>query len=384
MKEDSFYESVPAFADFDQVVEKRHFHPLPGDWLVGVADVVDSTGAIAAGRYKVVNTAGASVIAAVMNALGGAAFPFVFGGDGAGFAVPQAWRGPAEAALSACRRWAGEELDLSLRAAFVPVADIRQAGPEVAVAKFQPSPGVTYAMFSGGGVAWAEARMKAGDYEVSIAQPGTRPDLTGLSCRFAPIAACNGEILSLLLLPDDGADPPTFDALVAEILHLVEDSAGRGGHPIRAEGPHFVWPPQGLDQEVRNVPAGLARLKRRFAVLGEQLVPWLLQTFGGRAAGFDPVVYRRDLAANTDFRKFDDGLKLTVDCPSATIAAIEARLVRARNEGIAHYGLHRQDSALMTCIVPSPFTDTHMHFVDGAAGGYARAAEALKASMARR
>jgi hypothetical protein len=35
----------------------------------------------------------------------------------------------------------------------------------------------------------------------------------------------------------------------------------------------------------------------------------------------------------------------------------------------------------MTCIVPSPFANDHMHFVDGANGGYARAAEALKASM---
>jgi len=128
MKADSFYESVLAFSDFDQVVEKRHFHPLPGGWLIGVADVVDSTGAIAAGRYKTVNTAGASVIAAVMNALGGASFPFVFGGDGAGFAIPPDRREPVERALAACRRWVGEALGLGLRAAIVPVADIRAAG----------------------------------------------------------------------------------------------------------------------------------------------------------------------------------------------------------------------------------------------------------------
>jgi hypothetical protein len=99
-------------------------------------------------------------------------------------------------------------------------------------------------------------------------------------------------------------------------------------------------------------------------------------------ARFDPSVYRRDVAGNTDFRKFDDGLKLTVDCPRDVIARIEALLRRAQEDGTAHYGLHSQDSALMTCIVPSPYTSDHMHFVDGAAGGYAKAAEMLKAAMA--
>ena len=47
----------------------------------------NSTKAIAAQRYKAVNMAGASVIAAVTNALGGREFPFVFGGDGASFAI---------------------------------------------------------------------------------------------------------------------------------------------------------------------------------------------------------------------------------------------------------------------------------------------------------
>jgi hypothetical protein len=38
----------------------------------------------------------------------------------------------------------------------------------------------------------------------------------------------------------------------------------------------------------------------------------------------------------------------------------------------------------MTCFVPDPYAKDHMHFVDGAAGGYARAAEMLKAALARR
>ena len=38
----------------------------------------------------------------------------------------------------------------------------------------------------------------------------------------------------------------------------------------------------------------------------------------------------------------------------------------------------------MTCIVPSFMRDDHLHFVDGADGGYTRAALALKAARAAR
>ena len=44
------------------------------------------------------------------------------------------------------------------------------------------------------------------------------------------------------------------------------------------------------------------------------------------------------------------------------------------------FGLHRQDAALMTCFVPSATRRDHVHFVDGAMGGYAAAARAVKAA----
>ena len=93
---------------------------------------------------------------------------------------------------------------------------------------------------------------------------------------------------------------------------------------------------------------------------------------------FDAAVYKNDVAQNTDFRKFDDGLKLTVDVSESLRLRIEERLASAAEAGLCRYGLHRQDSALMTCFVPSLLARDHIHFVDGAAGGYARAAQRMK------
>ena len=58
-----------------------------------------------------------------------------------------------------------------------------------------------------------------------------------------------------------------------------------------------------------------------------------------------------------------------------------ATLVEA-SSGIVRYGLHRQDAAMMTCFTPSVMRSDHVHFIDGARGGYASAATALKATAA--
>src|SRR6187431_3780221 len=114
---DVFYGSIPVFRGFGSLMDPAMYAPLPDDWTIGVADIVESTKAIANQRYKAVNMAGASVIAAVANALEGREFPFVFGGDGASFAVAPGDLEAARAALAATATWVGEDLDLSMRVA---------------------------------------------------------------------------------------------------------------------------------------------------------------------------------------------------------------------------------------------------------------------------
>ena len=60
-----FYEIIPVLDDFADAVRGENYSPLPDDWVVGFADVVGSTKAVADGRYKAVNMVGAGAIAAV-------------------------------------------------------------------------------------------------------------------------------------------------------------------------------------------------------------------------------------------------------------------------------------------------------------------------------
>jgi Protein of unknown function (DUF3095) len=372
-----YYARLPIFGGFASIMDPARYQPLPDDWLLGITDVVKSTQAIEEGRYKAVNTAGASVIAAISNALEGRKFPFVFGGDGASFAVCGEDEALARQALAATAAWTRDDLDLELRAALVPVSAVREQGLAVTVARFAPSGNVSYAMFSGGGLAWADRAMKQGRYAVTPATPGTRPDLTGLSCRWNDIPASNGLILSLVLAPVTHGDA-AFRALVEALLADLEESP-EVARPVPSAGPGVGWPPPGLDLEARaSRKSGEGLSMRRLRVGIGTLIAFLIMRFGIRIGGFDPRVYRREVVENSDFRKFDDNLRMTLDCTSALADRIEARLSKAEAEGIARFGLHRQPSAIMTCIVPSIVDSSHVHFVDGAAGGYALAARRLK------
>lgn len=368
-------EPVPGF---EALADPRAYTGLPADWVVGLSDVVNSTAAIEAGRYKAVNTAGAAVISAVANALGRVDFPFSFGGDGASFAVPPGDAESARAALAATVAWVSAELDLELRGAMLTVEEIRAAGHDLTVARFAASPDLAYAMFSGGGHAWAEQQLKTGAVRLAPAPPDARPDLTGLTCRFEDIEAANGVILSLIVRPEPGREGHEMHAIFAEVLGLARTQP-RDGHPVPAAGPRFGRKIDGFSIESHlNRPSGRSLAANRIVVAARAVLLRLMFWSGVKVGGVIPSRYLTQLVANSDVRKFDDGLMMTLDCAPEIADRIEACLTQAQSAGLVQFGLFRQRSALITCMVPSAQRPDHIHFVDGASGGYALAARDLK------
>jgi hypothetical protein len=376
--DDRFYRALEPFDSFDDVMQRERYRPLPDDWIIAVTDVSHSTEAIEQGRYREVNTAGAAVLAAVSNALPDLQVPFTFGGDGASFAVPGTYSPIIKDTLAKTAAWAEDALGLTLRTAVIPIADIRAQHLDVLVARFAPSPNVTYAMFAGGGLAWAERKLKEGEYTVPRAHMGVTADLTGLSCQFAPISTKHGVILSLIVVPRD--DPTSFGELIQELLHTLR-SDGQSLHPLPAEGPFPAWTGDRLDHAIktgsRKIPFATWTAKCLRAILA-----WVYTLLGIPIGGFHEARFRRELVENTDFRKFDDGLRMTVDCSSELADSIDQRLDEAQRRGVCFFGTHRQSAANLTCFVPSPTRANHVHFVDGAAGGYAFAAANLKRNLA--
>lgn len=375
---DDFYRTAPTFRDFRLVADEFSFSPLPDDWFIGVADVEQSTKAIQDNRYKAVNMAGAAVIAAIANAVDGRDFPFVFGGDGASFAISPADAGIARQALAETATWVREDLDLTLRVGMVSVAEIRRNGHDVRVGRYAVSDNISIAMFSGGGVAWADAAMKRDEISVPHAPPGARPDLSGLSCRFEQFPTQHGQILSVLVLPADIARMSAFRTVVRQIIDMAERSS-ECGRPIVRETMQLKWPAQGRDLEaLASRKAGETLGMSKLKVYARTFFFFLIMRFDFRVGRFVPGKYLSEVAANSDYRKFDDALRMIVDCSPGMAQKIEDTLAAAESKGHVRYGCHRENAAIMTCFTPSPVNPSHVHFIDGAQGGYALAAAALK------
>ncbi len=375
---DDFYTSLPVIDDFARAVRPDSYTPMPDDWLVGFADVKGSTEAVAKGRYKAVNMIGAGVIAAVANALRRKPFPFVFGGDGASFAVSPEDAATATEALRATATFAREEFDFELRVAAAKVSEVRAAGRDIRVARYGASPFCAYAMFAGGGLTWFDNEAKKGRFALDPAPAGTRPDLTDLSCRWGVAPAKHGVILSVIVAPI--GEDPRFPGFIAEIVEIVLASAD-GGRPVTLENliSGAAGPAIALETAAR-AKSGRSRLTTRAEVAARYALGLVVKTFQLKLGAFDFKEYQGDVAANADFRKFDDGLRMTLDCTPAFADALEAKLQSA--SAFVEYGAFRQQSAQITCYAPNVVDRKHLHFVDGAGGGYTMAAMAMKSRRA--
>lgn len=383
-----FYAALPDFADFAEFTDPARYGAAPADWLVVVTDIEGSTRAIEEGRYKDVNMLAAAGIVAVLNAAGGTEIPFVFGGDGATLLVPPESAAAVRRALSALAHLARTGFDLRLRVGMVPVADLAGQGRPVNVARFAISPGNHLALFAGGGAELAVALIKSdggGAYglpEGDSADDGL--DLSGLSCRWEPLQARNGVVLSLLVQATDPS-PPAAAAAYRAVMEGVGGIIGAtpdAGNPVSESNLTFRWPPSGLRMEAQTLTRGAPAWPIRLRLHAESLVQWVAIRLNLSAGAFDVRRYRAELRLNADYRRFDDTLRMVVDCAPAQADGIERFLQERRDAGTIAFGTHRSDSALMTCLVFSLQSSDHLHFIDGSGGGFTLASRQLKAQLA--
>ena len=256
----------------------------------------------------------------------------------------------------------------------VSIEVIRKAGVDVRVAFWKASSHVQYASFMGGGLEWAEEQLKSGSLRLAPAAAGNAPDLTGLSCQWGPVEA-RGTIVSLIVKPAQGVSQARFAEVASRVIDILE--GGERLNPVPPDGPLVRWPGNVLDLQSRVAGMGKSRPLRMIRAFLNAAFAWTVFRLGLRVAGFRPARYRREIAENSDYRKFDDSLMMTIDCSPDVIDKARGLLDKEVAKGVVRYGMHTQNSALITCIAPSVHASDHMHFIDGAGGGYAEAAKHL-------
>ncbi|MFV2032299.1 MAG: DUF3095 domain-containing protein [Gammaproteobacteria bacterium] len=380
-----FYAEIQSFDNFSEVANIENYKIAPDDWFVVIADIQGSTRAIAQGRYKEVNMIGAACINAVLNISAQGEIPYVFGGDGATLLTPPHRVDACKKTLLGVRHLAEAKFNLSLRVGLVPVARINASDRhKVMVAKYQISPSNVLATFSGGGIELAERWIKSNsDYLITDTHDDEPPDLSGLSCRWEPLASENGVMLSILMqaiADNEGAKARLYGRLIDAIGEISAEATNEG-KPICDNNMRFRWPPRGLGSEIDATVGGRSRIFWALRLYLYSLFQWLLDRFDLTVGGYRGRQYRVELRGNTDYRRFDDTLRILLDCTVAQADEIEKMLAVYAGRGELVYGLHRADSALMTCLVFNLEKGEHIHFVDGNDGGFTSAAKNLKASQ---
>lgn len=121
------------------------------------------------------------------------------------------------------------------------------------------------------------------------------------------------------------------------------------------------------------------KLRRFLSILFEVAVMRGFMLTGMKTKTFSAEKYIREMGANTDFQKFDDMIRMVLDCSPQQRTAITQLLEAERKKGDIVYGMHLSNEALLTCLVFQ--LDNHIHFVDGSNGGYALAAKQLKEQL---
>jgi hypothetical protein len=242
-------------------------------------------------------------------------------------------------------------------------------------------------MFAGHAYAVAEAWVKdpttgptfqvseAGDNEV---------DFEGFECRWKPLRTRRGNTLSLLVLARATAESDrvgTYRRILEAIEAIVdlESSLPVKAVQLALNGPMADFSIEARVRSQRRAGPEFrqaAARARKATVIGKALT-----LLGVRAGDFDGRQYRAEVARNTDFRKFDGTLRMVLDLSDAELAELRELLAKEHAAGRIVYGVHRASAALITCFVRS-YRGDHLHFVDGADGGYALAAKQLKAQLA--
>ncbi len=382
---ENFYADLPILQNFADITHSENFCLVPDDWAVIITDIVESTKAIAMGKYKDVNLLGACSIIVILNIVGDLEIPFVFGGDGASILIPPKFIPQAEQALLAVQKLAADEFNLVLRTGIVPIAAIA-ANHEIKIAKLRISANYDQAILRGGGISYATDLVKnlattdlyspkPKNSEAAIA------NFSGLECRWQDIPTRHEEILSLIVSVT-APSQSQIDQLYREVINQIDRIYGKGNecHPVVSENLQLAFRKKNLSSEMRVFSASknwLPRIVYLWKLRLINLLGLVFMTFNIKTGAFNWSDYTQIVSEATDFKKFDDVLRMVISGKTKQRQKLTDFLEKKFQEGRLVYGFHISDRALMTCLVFER-DGRQVHFVDGADGGYALAAKEMK------
>lgn len=371
-----FYSRLPVnqIALSDLLTEEHLFYKVPENWFVIVTDVKNSTLAVQNGLHETVNLVATGCIVATLNIAyrHNLNVPFFFGGDGATCIIPPSILQPVMQSLLIHQENTLKNFELDLRVGFVPVEDIYKKGFGLTISKFRSTSIFSIPVVLGDGLNYAEKVIKGEDHRLSVMKSDEENlNLEGMQCRWDRIAPPENydEVISLLVIATNESEQgPAF----RKVINFLDEIYGTPDkrQPISVNKLKLKATVTKLNLEMK-VKFGHIRflylLYNRFV----SLFGWYyFQTREGKS-------YLASMVDLADTLVIDGRINTVISGTAVQRAALVKALDGLEKAGEIRYGFFVSKESVMSCYVPGA-DNAHIHFVDGAEGGYTKAAGVLK------
>ena len=183
-----------------------------------------------------------------------------------------------------------------------------------------------------------------------------------------------GQVASILIQPTNAQNENTLQEILAGIGQIFEGNFEKSC-PVSEGSLVYKSFFQCLKDEWRYCEKHLS------TEFGKRLLSTVLCVLAFRfklPLFIDVDNYFKQIFNHSDYRKFDDTLRMILDCSTTEVQQIENFLQEQYNLGKIYFGIHISTHSLMTCLVENTQQGGHIHFIDGGNGGYAMAAKAMK------
>jgi hypothetical protein len=376
LKTEMFYSRLPVneIPLKDLLAEEHLFFKVPDDWFVVITDIRRSTRAVEQGLHETVNLLATGCIVAVLNIAHKAqlSIPFFFGGDGATFILPSPILIPTLKALLVHQDHSKQNYDLELRVGSIAVAEIYRQGHDLRLTKFRSSQLFSIPVLLGYGLTYAEKIIK-GDGYLLPHEKGLDDDLDlgGMECRWDRIKPPENfdEVVSLLVTAREDIRQSEAFQKVIDILDEVYGEPDRR-KPISVPMLKLKATIEKIGQEMRVKFGGTRPL-----YLINNWVRTLLGTFYFKTK--QGKKYLSQLVDLSDTLVIDGKISTVISGTTSQREKLVTALDQLEQAGLINYGFFVSKESVMSCYVRN-MNEDHIHFVDGAEGGYTKAAGMLK------
>jgi hypothetical protein len=224
----------------------------------------------------------------------------------------------------------------------------------------------------GDGLTYAEKIIKGEDYKLALPRTTDEElDLAGMQCRWDKIKPPqnNDEVVSLLVIARDGVKQAhAFKKVIDKLDQIYGTPESR--KPISIPMLKLKATIEKIRFEMRVRFKEFRPLYLFFQWIKMSLGYFYFRTKKGKR-------YLHQLVDMSDTLVIDGKINTVISGTSQQRNLLEAELKKLEHDGYISYGLHVSKESVMSCYVRN-LNEDHIHFVDGAEGGYTKAAGMLK------